>query len=207
MKREEVKEIFPTATEEEIDSLLNKIGAELNPLKKELKETKDSLSTAQTDLQSARESGILFKQQLDEAQAKLDEGLSDEERIAAREAAAEQREKDFNLRLNGLDAKEIFVSAGCFDADEIDALVSQVTTDDAEATKNKAHVLVDMVTKQRQAVEAATRDALLKENPKPDGAGSEGGVPTTVTDFLKLPYNEQVALKEANPGLISQLKK
>ena len=41
------------------------------------------------------------------------------------------------------------------------------------------------------------------------GGGSGGGdaLPTTVKDFLALDTAQQIALKEANPDLISKLKK
>ena len=53
-----------------------------------------------------------------------------------------------------------------------------------------------------------TKDDLLKGNPKLNGGDKgNGNVPTTVKDFLALPYDQQLALKEANPNILSQLKK
>lgn len=207
MKREEVREFFPNATDEEIDGILNKFRDELNPLKSKLKEAQGERDTAQAALTASQASEASYKQQLDEANAAIQAGMSDEERIAQREKAAEDREREFNLKSNGLDAKEIFVAAGCFEPDEIAELVAQVTGEDAEATKAKAQRIVDTVSKQREAVEKATRDALLKENPSLSGGdGGNGNVPTKLEDFLKMPYADQLALKEANPDILSQLK-
>lgn len=207
MKREEVREIFPEATDEQIDAILNKNGSEINPLKGKLKAAEGERDAARAALSESQASEASYRQQLDEANAQIQAGMSDEERIAAREKAAEDREREFILKSNGLDAKGIFVSAGCFEAEDIDDLVIQVTTADPYQTKAAAQRLVAMVAKQRESVEKATRDALLKANPHLDGGdGGDGKVPTTRKDFLAMPYADQLALKEANPNILSELK-
>lgn len=207
MKREEVKELFPDATEEQIDGILNKFGEELNPVKKQLRDAESERDEAQSALAASQADAAGYKTQLDEANAKLEEGMTAEERIAAREKAADDREREFNLKSNGLDAKEIFVQAGCFEEEEIAELVEQVTSDDVEQTKARAQRIVDTVTKQREAVAKETKAALLKGNPKlGDGADGNAGVPKTMKEFLALDYKEQLALKEANPDILSELK-
>ena len=207
MKREEVKELFPDATEEQIDGILNKFGEELNPVKKQLRDAESERDEAQSALAASQADAAGYKTQLDEAKAKLEEGMTAEERIAALEKAADDREREFNLKSNGLDAKEIFVQAGCFEEEEIAELVEQVTSDDVEQTKARAQRIVDTVTKQREAVAKETKAALLKENPKlGDSGDGNPGVPKTMKEFLALDYKEQLALKEANPDILSQLK-
>ena len=207
MKREEVREIFPEATDEQIDAILNKNGSEINPLKGKLKAAEGERDAARAALGESQANAATYKQELDEANAQIQAGMSEEERIAARERAAEEREREFTLKSNGLDAKSIFVAAGCFEAEDIDDLVAQVTTADPEQTKAGAQRLVDMVAKQREAVEKATKDALLKSNPQLGGGdGGDGGMPSTRKDFLAMPYADQLALKEANPNILSELK-
>lgn len=208
MKREEVKAIFPNATDDEIDSILNKIGSELNPLKQQLKTAESERDAAKSALSEAQMSEANVKQQLAVANAKLEDGMTTEEKLAQLEAQAAAREQEFTLKSNGLDARQILVEAGYFDTADIDALVTQVTVADTEATKTAAKLLVDTVAKQRSAVEAATKDALLKNNPSLSGGGNDGGTQvTTVKEFLALPYAEQLALKESNPQILSQLTK
>ena len=206
MKREEVREIFPNATDDEIDGILNKFRDEINPLKSQLKEAQTERDTAKSSLAESQASAAALQGQLDEANAKLTEGMTAEERIAAREKAAEDREREFNLKSNGLDAKSIFVAADCFEEDEIAELVEQVVGEDADATKARAQRIVDTVAKQREAVEKATRAALLLDNPSLGGSGGEPGVPGTMKEFLALTYEQQLQLKEANPDILSQLK-
>ncbi|WP_165170683.1 hypothetical protein [Adlercreutzia sp. ZJ242] len=207
VKREDVKAIFPNATDEEIDSLLNKVGDELNPLKRKLKNAEAERDETKASLVEAQASESDYKRQLDEANAKLESGMSDEERLAQREKAAEEREREFTLKSNSLDAKAIFVEAGCFDEADITGLVEQVTSEDGEETKARAKRIVDTVSKQRAAVKQETEDALLRGNPKPNGGGGNSdGAPTTLKDFLALSDAEQIALKEADPTILSQLK-
>ena len=198
MKRDEVREIFPNATDEEIDSILNKFSSELNPLKKRAKEAEDARDQALNDLDST-------KTALDAANEKITANMTDEQRLAAREQAAAEKEQEFLLKSNALEAKSIFVECGYFDADVIDKLVEQVLVSDVEQTKSRAKMIVETIKKQRETVETATRDAMLKDNPKLNGAGG-GGTPTTKEEFLKLSLTDQIALKEANPGILSQLK-
>lgn len=212
MKRDEVSAIFPEATKEQIDAILNGIGSELNPLKANLKAAEAARDENAAALAKAQGEAVDFKSQLDaataqlgEATAKLQEGMSAEELLKQREDAAAAKEREYTMKANALDAKAIFVGAGCFDAEEIDQLVEQVTTDSADATKQFAQRIVDTVAKQREAVEKATKDALLKSNPKLEGG--EGGSPATLKEFLDLPYETQLKLKQADPAIISKLDK
>ena len=204
MKRDDIRAIFPEATDEDIDKLLGKHHAELNPLKSQLKDASESLATSQASLDELKALNEDYERRLGDAQAKIEAGMTAEELLAAKEAAAAQRELEFTLKSNGLDAKSIFVAAG-IDAESVDALVAQVTVEDAEATRARAQLIVDTLAKQAKAVEDATKDAILKANPKP--AGGQGGAVATWDDFAKLPLSEQIAMKQANPNIVSELLK
>lgn len=204
MKREDVTGIFPNATDEEIDSILNKVGEELNPLKKQFADEQKARETAEGDLEKVRVSEAGLKAELEKVNEKLEADMTAEERIAAREKAAEEREAEFTLRTNQLEAKAIFVEAGCFDADEIDDLVAQVSNGDLDVTKANAKRIVDTVNKQREAVEKATKNELLKGNPKIDDLGG-GEATMKKSEFKALPIEKQIEMKQANPDIISQL--
>ena len=204
MKREDVKALFPEATDEQISSFLNKVGEELNPLKKDLKSAQDEREAAREALADAQAQGLTLTEQLQTLQTQLNDKMTDEERLAAREKAAEEKEREFLLKSNQLDAKEIFVASGFFDADTIEKLVGQVAGESSELSKQRANDLVEAFKVQREAVEKATKDKLLKENP--GLGGNEGGdVPKTRADFFKLSLEQQIALKEANPNILKEL--
>lgn len=206
MKREDVKAIFPNATDGEIDNILNKFGEELNPLKRKLKDAEVERDDAKTALTAAQANEASYKQQLDAANEKIEAGMTAEEKLAQREKEAEDREREFNLKSNKLDAKSILVEEGCFDEETIDAIVEQVADGDSEATRARAQLIVETVKKQREDVEQTTKDALLKGNPKPNGGTGNNGAPATLKDFLALSDAEQIALKDADPTILSQLK-
>lgn len=205
MKREDVLGIFPNATDEEIDSILNRVGGELNPLKRKLADAEKDRDAARADQGTALAKAAGLEQQLAEATEKLQAGMTAEELLASQQAEVERLQREYALKANGLEAKALFVEAGFFEAAEIDALVEKVTTEDADATKAFAESLIGTVRKQREAVEKATRDELLKGNPNPQGGS--GGATMTRKEFMKLPYKEQLAMKAENPDIISQLRK
>ncbi len=205
MKREDVLGIFPNATDEEIDSILNRVGGELNPLKRKLADAEKDRDAARADQGTALAKAAGLEQQLAEATEKLQAGMTAEELLASQQAEAERLQREYALKANELEAKALFVEAGFFEAAEIDALVEKVTTEDADATKAFAESLIGTVRKQREAVEKATRDELLKGNPNPQGGS--GGATMTRKEFMKLPYKEQLAMKAENPDIISQLRK
>jgi hypothetical protein len=202
MKRDDIRAIFPDASDEDIDKLLGKHHAELNPLKSQLRDAADGLSTTQAELEGLKAKEADYLEQLGEAQKRIEAGMTAEELLAEKEARAAEREREFLLKSNGLDAKGIFVAAG-IDADSIDALVAQVTVEDPDRTKASAQLIVDTIAKQAKAAEAAAKDALLKGNPKPQGSG--GKAIATWDDFAKLPVAEQLAMKQANPNIVSEL--
>ena len=83
MKREEIKKIFPDATDEQLKAILDISGADLEKVKgkvtsleDELKESKQSLNDLNTALDEAKkkaESNDDYKQQLEDLQQKVKE--------------------------------------------------------------------------------------------------------------------------------------
>ena len=204
MKRDEVLKIFPEATDEQIDGILNQVGSELNPLKTNLASVTAERDREKAALATAQTEAATLKTQLEEANAKLKEGMSAEELIAQREKDAAEKERDFTMKSNVLDAKAIFVGSGFFEDGEIEGLVAKVTSEDAEATKAFAQSIVDTVKKQRETVEQSTRNELLKENPHLSGAGGEN--PVTKEKFDKMSYEEKRKLVEENPDLLKSFE-
>lgn len=209
MKREDVVKIFSGATDEQIDNILNQFGSELNPLKKELKETTASRDEAQEKLTKAEADNKAYKDQVDDLSAKVQAGMTAEELLEQQRAQAEEKEREFQLKSNGVDAKALFVAAGCFEDEEIAALVEQVVGEDLDATIAKANVIIEVVQRHGKSVEENTKNELLKGNPKLQGAGGESDptAPKTMKEFLALPYKTQLQLKADNPEIMSQLTK
>lgn len=197
MKREEIEEIVPGITKEQLDAIMDKAGSDIEAVKTRAKAKADDL---QGKLDAANEAISNY-----EIEAK--KSMTAEQQLEAREKELADMASEFARKSNELDAKAIFAEAGV-PADQIGALLANVVSEDAERTRALAESIVATMDAKAKAVDAAVRDELLKANPVPAG-GSGGGdaLPTTVKDFLALDTAQQIALKEANPNLISQLKK
>lgn len=203
MRREDVRKVFPDATDEQVDGILNGIRDELNPLKASVRELTGRLEGATTGLEASQASEAGLRAQLADVSRQLEERMTDEERLAARERAAEEREQEFLRRSAELDAKAIFVSAG-FGESDMEVLLPRVVSADSEATKAAAQALVDLDASRRKAAEQAARDELLKGNPRNQGGG-KGGAAMSRDEFKRLPLAEQVRMRQENPDILKQL--
>lgn len=202
MKREDVTKIFPEATEEQVSAVLNAIGGEINPLKANVTKLTNQLITANDGLAASQASEAGLNAKVAELTKQLEGHMSEEERIAAREKAAADREREFALKSAELEARAVFVAAG-FSPEDVEALLPRVISEDAEASKAAAQTLVEFDARRRKAVEDETKDALLKGNPRAEG--NEGKGTLTKEDFLKLSYSEQVQMRAENPDILGQL--
>lgn len=202
MKRDEIAAIFPGATEEQISTLLNGIGAELNPLKKSVTDLTGQLTAANGELKASRDSEGALQAKVAELTSQVQSGMSAEELLKQREEAAAAKEREFTLKSNSLEAKSLFVGAG-FSAEDIEQLLPRVVSEDAEATKTAAQALVDLDKRRRDEVAQSTKAALLKQNPGLNGGTGEGQI--TAESFNKMTFSEQMKLVQENPGLLKQL--
>lgn len=206
MKRDEVRAIFSDATEDQIDALLNRVGADINPLKAARNDAEEKLQALTGKHEQFERENAELRIKLEEANKLAEAGMSAEELLQKSREEQDRREAEFNKRVNALDAKELFVNAGCFSPEEVGALVDQVVCEDPERTKQAATLIVNTVIAQREATEKAVRDQLLKSNPKPQGGDSGAPAPMTKKDFFALTDAEQIALKQENPQILSQLR-
>jgi len=158
MTREQVKEQFPDATEEQITAILNINGADVTQAKKNNVDPKE----------------LKRLQGIETEYVKLQEaGLTDAEKAAKALADAEAAKIDFAKKSNRLDAEKILVAAGLTEDDYKD-LIDGIISDDAEKTKSMATGLATMVTKQKEAAVQKTKEELMDKTPNP-GGGSGGG--------------------------------
>lgn len=199
MKRSEVEAIFPDATKEQIDEILDAMGKEINPLKSKLEKAEEKSSTFEEKFKKATEENEGFEDKLKELTQKLQEGMSAEEKLEALQKEMEDKAEEFQIKSNTLDAKTI-LSEGGLSAEEIEALIPQIVTTDTEATNNLAKSFVDVIGKQKESIIEQTKADILKGNPTLGGAG--GSQSLTKEAFDKLTYSEQIEILENNPELI-----
>lgn len=169
MTREQVKELFPDATEEQITSLLNINGTDITAAKKNNVDPK-----------------VLKKLQEDSAAyEKLKEaGLTDEEKIQKALQDAKDAEANYKRQSSRLDVEKILVAAGLAEDDYKD-LIDGLVSEDAEASKTLATNLASMLAKQREAAVQRTKEELMDETKGAGGAGGAGGNDGEKTDAEK----------------------
>ena len=157
MTREQIKEQFPEATEEQITAILNINGTDLAAAKKNTVDPKT--------LKKLQEDSAAY-QKLQQA------GLSDEEKIQKQLKAAKDAEAEFKKKSNRLDVEKILVTAGLTEEDYKD-LIDGLVSEDAEASKTLATNLSSMLAKQKEAAIQKTKEELMDGTK--GGAGGSGG--------------------------------
>lgn len=157
MTREDIKNLFPDATEEQITAILNINGDDV-------KAWKDKVPKKADFEELTRKAAEYDK--LQEAD------LTDAEKIQKALQDAESAKTDYAKKSNRLDAEKILVAAGLTEEDYKD-LIDGIISDDADKTKSMATGLATMVTKQKEAAIQKTKEELMDGTPAPSG-GSGG---------------------------------
>ena len=93
MKREQITEIFPEATKEQLDRLMGLNGADINSAKGELDSMKGQLAAAQGELQKLKDAAAGPQDKLKETQAALQALQTELAGMKAAESIRAVREK------------------------------------------------------------------------------------------------------------------
>ena len=183
MTREQVKKIFPDATDEQIDSFLNANGVDISKAKsgsEKLQEEIDRLKPIEAEYEKLKGST-----------------LTEQEKLQKQLEAAEKAEKLFKRQANKVAAEKLFVTAGLKDEDYSELLES-IVTDDAEHTTKTATGFVGLLKAQKEATEKAVKEELMRSNPKPP-AGSGGGI-VDKKAFDAMSSADQIKFISENPN-------
>lgn len=131
--------------------------------------------------------------------------LTDQERLQEALDAASKAQADFNRKSARLDAEQVLVAAG-LTQEQYAPLIESMVSEDSERSVANANALVALVQARAKAASDAAVAKVLSNTPKP-APGDEGGAsaPTTISEFLALPYEEQLSLKNADPSILSKL--
>ena len=101
--------------------------------------------------------------------------MTAEQRLQQEMEEAQNLKKQYAKELAKLKAKEIFVESGLTEKDYT-SLLDIVVSEDEETTANRAKAMIDVINAQKQAVEKAVKEELLKNVPKPPaGSGDKIG--------------------------------
>lgn len=176
MTREDVKKIFPEATDEQITSFLNQSNSDVAKEKaknQKLKEDAEKAKALETELEE------LKKQNMSEAEkAELErqkEKAANEKRISDLESALKTSQKE---ALTGK-ITSIFASAG-MKGDAYAGAIKAFSNMDAEDALKEAQTFVDGISEEKKSTldtaKAAWEKEALENTPNP-GGGKSGGEP------------------------------
>lgn len=176
MTREDVKKIFPDATDEQITSFLNQSNSDVAKEKaknQKLKEDAEKVKALETELEE------LKKQNMSEAErTELEhqkEKATNEKRISDLESALKAAQKD---ALTGK-ITSIFASAG-MKGDAYVGAIKAFSNMDAEDALKEAQTFVDGISEVNKSTldtaKAAWEKEALEKTPNP-GGGKSGGEP------------------------------
>ena len=193
MKRDEVRAIIPDITDEQLKSLMDINGADVNAEKDAAKSYKAKLDEANEKLKAAMEAN----------EAKVAESKTIEQRMKDIEEQFAQKERALALDRNELEAKKVLSAAGISD-DEIASVIGSIVSEDADKTVSGATALATLVTGQKTLAAENERKKMMSGTTKPQGSS---GAPKTVTreQFTKMDYAQMEKLFEENPELFKQL--
>lgn len=176
MTREDVKKIFPDATDEQITSFLNQSNSDVAKEKaknQKLKEDAEKAKALETELEE------LKKQNMSEAErTELEhqkEKATNEKRISDLESALKAAQKD---ALTGK-ITSIFASAG-MKGDAYAGAIKAFSNMDAEDALKEAQTFVDGISEEKKSTldtaKAEWEKEALENTPNP-GGGKSGGKP------------------------------
>lgn len=193
MKRDEVRAIIPGITDEQLKSLMDINGADVNAEKDAAKSYKAKLDEANEKLKTALEAN----------EAKDAESKTIEQRMKDIEEQFAQKERALALDRNELEAKKVLSAAGISD-DEIASVIGSIVSEDADKTVSGATALAALVTGQKTLAAENERKKMMSGTTKPQGSS---GATKTVTreQFAKMDYEQMEKLFEENPELFKQL--
>lgn len=169
MTREQIKEQFPDATDEQITAILNINGTDITAAKKNNVDPKEL----------KRLQGIEV-----EYKKLQDADLTDAEKIQKALKDAADSKKDYEKKANKLDAEKILVAAGLTEEDYKD-LIDGIVSDDAEATKAMATNISNLIKNQKDSAIKKTKEELMDGTNTPGGSGGGSGNQDEKTDDVK----------------------
>ena len=176
MTREDVKKIFPDATDEQITSFLNQSNSDVAKEKaknQKLKEDAEKAKALETELEELKKQNMTDAEKAELERQK--EKATNEKRISDHESALKAAQKD---ALTG-NITSIFASAG-MKGDAYAGAIKAFSNMDAEDALKEAQAFVDGISEVNKSTldtaKAAWEKEALENTPNP-GGGKSGGEP------------------------------
>ena len=128
--------------------------------------------------------------------------MSDAEQAAERDKELVEKARQYDIKMNSVDAEKIFVGAGLGQKDYQELLESFVNEDAAKTTA-VAQGIVNLLQAQTKAAAKAEREHVLNAQPAPP-AGGGGSPEITKEQFDGMGYSERLKVFNEQPELFKE---
>ena len=190
MTRDSLKALGIT-DESLIDNILKMRGSEITSMRREL----DEANKKAKDVDS-------LNAKIKELEIK---NMTAEELQAQKIKDAEISQKKYEKLSNRIEAKNILLNAGMTANETLDEILDRISTEDLEATKNSANVIVKMFNATKESTELAVKADLLKNNPKPTPTDVLDDGVVTQEKFNSMSYEEMADFARKDPEGFSKM--
>lgn len=155
MTVEQIRKIFPDATDEQIKQLMSASGEEQKP----------NGGVSDEELQTLKDKAKKF----DDSEA---EKLTNEEQLKKALAAAENARSENSRLLNRTKAEGVFVKSGLSEND-YSSFIDNIVSEDEEKTLDLANAIAAAVISKIHQTEANIKAKAQEETPPPSGGGTD----------------------------------
>ena len=128
--------------------------------------------------------------------------MSEADQAAERNKELAEKARQYDIKMNSVDAEKIFVGAG-LGQNEYQDLLESFVSEDASKTTAVAHGIVNLLQAQTKAAAKAEREHVLNAQPAPP-AGGGGSPEITKEQFDAMGYSELLKLHNEQPELFKQ---
>lgn len=158
MTRDDIKNQFPDATDEQIIAILDIYGTDINNAKKNNVDPKE----------------LKRLQGIEAEYTKLKEtDLTDAEKIQKALNEAEDTKLEYEKKFNQLEAERILVSSGLTEDDYKD-LMEGIVSSDIERTRLMANSLASVISRQKETAMQKAKEELMDGTPIPNNNSGSG---------------------------------
>ena len=174
-------------------------GSDLDALQAELEEARQKVALAEKkrlEAEKVIEAEKRERKRLERAQ------MSEAEQAAERDREVAEKARQYDIKMNSVDAEKIFVGAGLGQKDYQELLESFVNEDAAKTTA-VAQGIVNLLQAQTKAAAKAEREHVLNAQPAPP-AGGGGSPEITKEQFDGMGYSERLKVFNKHPELFKQ---
>lgn len=130
--------------------------------------------------------------------------MTDTEKTQKLEQSLKEKERDFLIKSNKLDAERMFVKAG-ISREDYENILDDYVSEDATITSKRITNVIDLLTKTKEVTKTEVTENIIKGTPKPNTTTTNPNPEITKEDFSKMSGLERTELYKTNKDLFEKL--